>query len=36
MYNSMIARLELDHRLVGFGDVAAAIGKAGATSSRST
>jgi len=29
MYNSMIARLELDHRLVGFGDVAAAIGKAG-------
>ncbi|WP_286891916.1 ABC transporter permease [Thermobacillus sp.] len=29
MYNSMTARLELDHRLVGFGDVAAAIGKAG-------
>ena len=29
MYNSIIVRLEFDHRLVGFGDVAAAIGKAG-------
>lgn len=29
MLNSIIARLELDHQLVNFGDVATAIGKAG-------